>query len=537
MRLIKDFESPENKPVIKEAFKAGSSAGVAEKMYRILSKRVGKNFMFSGYPTEFVNREGKFMGYYATLGSNMLVRINFLLGKSDNVHSIDIFTKNPNKPDKTINLMGFNIVQIIDQIADVFTGDYGKYDESVNGRNDILNEASLKLSDVMIKWIEEEGNDSLPMDISAGRVNVENEFTRFSRYCKDTHGKKPPKHSAAFLWLVSAYSQRNNLRGVEIPSIQVNPGSQEDPINTDTEAEAAYRELLENEHLLKYRILEFYVKQVAEGNKLFRGLYVYGDGGVGKSYLAKKYLEPISKTYYMSGKIKGYTGLANFLFNHRKNEIIVLDDVMTDGDMNNASVAQILKGALDPEPPRRIQVKSAAAAAEGAEFKNGILTINLSEKDYKDYKKNALKEYETIDMTSPEGFEGDDDEKNDFIFDSSIVFLTNYPKIPQALNDRCWSLEMIFSNQQIMDIIEINIAKIRPDNLPEASELFNLITSDEVDPVSTRAVVEFMRNQDASGVVKRKFSIRVFKRLLSLYSATKHTPMWKSFLMMEMGRK
>jgi len=511
---------------VQEAFKAGSSASVAEKMYRILSRKVGKSFVFSSYPTEYSNKEGKFLGYYATMG-NTLVRINFLLQKSDNVHSVDVFGKNPRKPDTTLHLMGFNIVQIIDQIVDYFTGDFFRYDESVSTKSKRLKEA-LKHSELIKMWIENEGNDQLPEDVSKQRVNIETEYQKFTEFCQD-QGRKEPKHSGAFLWLISNYVKTEMGGSFKIPSIEVFSGQVEDPINTDQQASTAYDNILDNEHLLKFKVLEYYVSRVAAGDDTFSGVYVYGDGGIGKSYLAKKYLEPLPETFYMTGKVKGYLGFAKLLYNHRDDEIIVMDDSITKEDMKNSAIENILKAALDPESPRRIIIQSAQESSVST-TRDGV-AISLNENEFKEYTKEILKENtDIVDFTSNEGM----DSTTDFSFNSKMVFLTNYPQVPQALQDRCWALEMIFSNEQVMDIIETNIEKISPNLVPEAHELFDMLGVATLTDEDKREVINFMKTSDASGLTKRKFSIRVYKRLLSLYAATKHTPMWKHFLLMEL---
>ena len=519
MRKIKYLEEETNRQLY-EAFKSGTSAKVAEKMYSILSRRVGKNFIFSSYPAEFSNKEGKFLGYFATLGSNTLVRINFLSGKNEQVHSIDIFYGSDSRtPDLTVNLMGYNIVQVIDQIEEVFTGQFRKWEESVKIRE------AVSMRDAIKNWVESHSNRNIYKDLKSGRVSMDDAFIEFKNYCVSVGSKAPPS-VGAFRGKLSWYG-RTYLQGDSVPSVTVSQGQTETPINTDSQAEAAYNDLFENEHIIKFRVLEFYCKEVARGNKNFLGLYVYGDGGVGKSHLAKVYLEPLPNCEYFTGKVKGYSGLTSLLFKHKDNKILVMDDSITKNDMSNTAIENILKAVLDPEPPRRVQL----AFAESGEsyYKDGV--FYLTEEEMAEHKRLvSLNEVtEVIDMTDSDGM----DVATDFTFNSVIVFLTNYPKVPQALQDRCWTLEMIFSNAQIIDIIKKNIAKIIPDNVPDATELFREVAEEELTEKDKKAVIEFMETQNASGLVKRKISIRVYKRLLSFYLATKHTSMWKKFLMME----
>ena len=61
-----------------------------------------------------------------------------------------------------------------------------------------------------------------------------------------------------------------------------------------------------------------------------------------------------------------------------------------------------------------------------------------------------------------------------------------------------------------------------------------MVVNPEINAFDQKQVIEFMKTQNSQGLVSRKFSIRVFKRLLALYAATKHTPMWKNFLALEL---
>jgi tyrosyl-tRNA synthetase len=140
-----------------------------------------------------------------------------------------------------------------------------------------------------------------------------------------------------------------------------------------------------------------------------------------------------------------------------------------------------------------------------------------------------------VDFNSDEGMPEVPGEWKDFEFESKIIFLSNYPKIPQALKDRCWTLEMIFSNEQIMDIIDRALIKSNPEAQQyDAQELFHQMTVDSADQMDRIAVKKFFIDADAKGLASKQLSFRLFNRLLSLYVSTKHTPKWKTFLMIEM---
>jgi hypothetical protein len=524
---------------LNEAFKAGTSAKVAEKVFSILSRKIGENIFFAPIPTEFSTKNDKYFGYYAILGTSLLLRINFRLGKSDTISSFDIFKKNSRRPEYTIDLLGFNIVQVMGMIADVITGEFFTYAESKKSKSNLKErvtnvDQAIEFLTMVKRRSEREFNSIANM-----RGGDAERF--LTPYYEEAYQfllpRKPFRHIRSFtFWIGKALESM----GVDnnVPSIDVQRGLQETPINTDTEAESTFNEVYENEHILKFTIFEHYCMQIANNNEDFVGIYVYGSGGVGKSHTIKKYIEPLSNSVILSGKVKGYLGFANLLYKHKDDKILVLDDVVTKEDMKNSAIENILKAVLDPEQPRQVTIVSHNESS--ASFDGNELIINLNEEEYKEYMVNQKlnEEEDVIDLTTG----GDSgisraQSRTNFEFKSTIIFLTNYNGVPQALQDRCWTLEMVFTNEQILDLIDRALIGSNPD-APEydVKELFKNLNGNMAENADKVAVKEFLLNQNNAGVLRRTLSFRVFKRLLSLYMATKHTPMWKHFLQIELNQ-
>ncbi len=326
----------------------------------------------------------------------------------------------------------------------------------------------------------------------------------------------------------------------DIPDIRLKSGLKESPIVVDSAAEAEYNEIYENEHLLKFTILEHYCNRIKAGDKDFRSLYLYGQGGSGKSHTVKTILSDAPGYEIFTGKVQGYLGLVRLLHKHKEGKILVIDDSVQHTDLKNPTVEGILKVALDPEPPNRIILSTRSDESSQPKKKlPGAIYIELSEQEKAEFEREfpnsssrlSEEENELVDFESQDGF---DLGWKDFEFKSVIVFITNYSKVPQALKDRCWILEIVLTNAQMLDIIDRALIHSNPeaDEL-DVKTLFKDLNSDHATQIDKINLKAYMLEQDASGLIEKTYSFRLFKRLLSLYMATKHTPLWKTLLALE----
>ena len=105
--------------IIKEAFQSGSSQKIVQKIVTVVNKKVSGQILLSDIGYGYQNQDGKFVGYYGTI-NNDTFRINFKLGSSDSVYSLDWFFSQSGKPDVTVLLNEFSITQIVEALIDEF---------------------------------------------------------------------------------------------------------------------------------------------------------------------------------------------------------------------------------------------------------------------------------------------------------------------------------------------------------------------------------------------------------------------------------
>lgn len=264
--------------------------------------------------------------------------------------------------------------------------------------------------------------------------------------------------------------------------------------------------------------VEAIVKNICIGRSDKRHALIAGDPGIGKTYTVKKviknYLPNGKKLSYESGDIgANLTSLVPFLFYHRDNEIIILDD--NDKVLKkecDTSIKNFLKGILDPDAPNKpvsVRANQLRQYQAGLELlmdeeanlkenytpvKEGVLIEIDEEALYENrfvMKVNGITQLnEMISMqeahdlsnmvrpcTKAEGarlkeslidddFEDQDEEFIDngdedtfgesfprkFVFNSSMVFISNldFKQIDPANLDRCESIEVKLNLDQFM---------------------------------------------------------------------------------------
>ena len=532
---------------VNEAFKAGDSLKVVTKMLSILERKTGEKFTISPYPTGYTNKFGKFLGYYASYASGKkLVRVNFHLTKSDTIVSFDYYSPIESEPTNIISLQGFNIVQVIDQIADVITGEYFRYTDEIKKESILvrkaqsLSEARVAHSTVMPIWIEANFDrlTSLVSSRSVDYVSLNDEYSTFSN---TTYGLRPLASVGSFKSYLS--HSLNKQRGGEdaaanIPTIQVQNGSSENLVTVDPAGEDAYNALVENEHLLKFNLMKAYMEAVKDLNPEFVAVFIYGMGGVGKSHWAKQILVPLPNCVYRKGGVSGYTGLLQVLFDNRySNQILIMDDFLKDSDFKG-QIENILKAALDPEPPRQIFIikKITGTETESVDSTSNERLIVEKTKSGVRFKLTEEDEYDLVDFDDVEaGVDQGDESLFDFEFKGSLVVISNMTKIPQALDDRCWKVEMNFSNDQLLDMISRTFINIAGENSEDAEVIFNFVTRDKSTTEDKSTVHSFMTAEmGGRKTTKRIPTFRLYSRALSLYLALKGNSDWEKYIRMEL---
>lgn len=506
---------------IQENFRAGKTPEMIVKLMDVIGRRARvSGIKVSSVPVHYANKYGTFVGFFVGYNGNETLRFNFeRRGSSDKFHSIDKYIVKKFMPEYTIDLQGFNVVQVVDYVADILSGEYWKYAESVEFSKGRLSER-VTFGTAVSGWLE---NNPPIKDEIGGVVRTKNSskitdvvrkyLPSFEEHLNQIGHRGSSNNYGALRHHLRKYFENENVDASGIPTVEVLPGSAENALAPSSEGQKIYDELMLNQHIYKFQVLKKYCLEIKRGNKNFKSLYIYGDGGIGKSFWVKKILLTHPNAVYKAGHVSGYTGLIEVLYEHREGKILILDDVLTDANMNTPSIGNILKAALDPDPPRVIEVMR--AGQRESHYHMGKFYLN--DEDYKEFKvfeervmqekKKLQEDFDFVDVTTPI------DTPSRFTYDSTTVFITNYKKVPQPIQDRCWFIKMEFTNKQIIDLIEDSLKTAIPDgDIRTLEEMYQEIAPE---PTSVEAL-EILRGMEARNLVKSKLSFRLFNMAVAL---------------------
>lgn len=525
---------------IEEGFRVSKTPEMIVKLMNVIARKAKiSGVIVSPVPDHYSNKYGSFVGFFVRYNREDILRFNFQrTGSSDQFYSIDIYDIKKMIPIKTIDLLGYNVVDVVEYVADVLSGEFETYAEGYDRSNGQrkLSEAITYLQAVTM-WFGENPEievsirnliDSRPTPTKLAE-GLERVRPSFEAFLPRTGVRLSRNAENAFKLNVKKHFENDGANASAIPSIQVIPGVAENLLAATPQQETAYDAFFENEHIIKFKILRVYCQQIAKNNPAFKSIYIYGDGGIGKSYWVDRILTPLPNTKNISGKVTGYTGLVKALYNNREGKIVIFDDVITDTDMKNQNIQVILKAALDPDPPRLITILKASTNESYVE--RGKFYLNEADyAEFSNFKKEKLnEELELTDLTDPIY----QDTPDEFNYNSSTVFITNYKKVPQPVEDRCWILQMEFNNEQILDLIRDSLI----DCLPEAEESILLEAYEAVDrDITLKKAHEFLSGLSQNNMIPRKLSFRVFNRVVAIMSlGFKDDDIMKAAIRIELG--
>lgn len=108
--------------------------------------------------------------------------------------------------------------------------------------------------------------------------------------------------------------------------------------------------------------------------------------------------------------------------------------------------------------------------------------------------------------------ESDDGEIPDtFLFESKMIFISNLEKVPQAVGDRSMTIQLTYTKEQALQLIESKLAHLCPEY-------------PELNMKAKKEIIAAMR--EFAGVVPR-FSFRMFEKCAVLYMSG--SPEWKQW--------
>lgn len=168
----------------------------------------------------------------------------------------------------------------------------------------------------------------------------------------------------------------------------------------------------------QFDTLEQYVRIMTDG--VINSLFVYGAPGVGKTETVKRSLQKFGASFkYVQGGIKDSYSAAKILYENRENKIIVFDDFDTLFKIKGA--VDLLKVALQDHPSRTI------TWADGT----------------KRTKRDSI----------PQEFE----------FTSSVIVISNRPRIDPSLKDRSMIVNISAEKIEILEWIHLHFDTFLPD--------------------------------------------------------------------------
>jgi len=415
--IKKDFNHKKElqKMKIQEAqFKAGSAYVVAEKTANVISRRLNVPIGVSPIPEIFSSKYGKFKGFIGFMGDRA-IRFNFLLSKGDIFHSIDVYDSiEETTPSININLQGYNIVQVINQIVDVLTGEYHRWEESSNWNKDKLEER-VTLLDMTISWLED--NPAYLQQIQNETFSYQNMIPVFLSYIRDKYGSAKSKITIGALQYNIKEALKEGNFGVNagnVPSISVQKGVANEKIALDPDLQTLYNEAVNPPPKQILDEMEEDVRLIAQGSPVKPGLLIYGKPGTGKTQTVERVLkEEGVKPKKFDTPLTGYTGFLNALFQNKSGEVLLFDD--NDSLFKDEQNINMLKKVLDMKPVRHINI-SKPTKVHGTKI--------------------------VID----ENFE----------FDSKIIFISNQTKMQPALLSRLAGVTYAinFSKEEMLELIK-----------------------------------------------------------------------------------
>lgn len=349
--------------IIKEAFKQGSALKVINKLAKVLTNQIHREFNFSPIGIEYINSFGKFIGFYGSVvGNQKLVRLNFSLTNSDTISSIDIYDKPSIKPTTTIDLEEFNIIQIIKIIVEELTGNI-ELEESL--KEESLKAGSYEDRKKMVELWLKDVPDSIQLIMNQPLAKVYS--GTYLKWAGDSDRALFPLYV-----FVQVCKEILFAKGLTNTSFRIRKKGTSERVVTDQALSDKFDDQIANtEWQEKFELLEFYVEQVVD-NKV-QSLIAWGSPGSGKSKTVYDTLNKLGVAYKLfKGGVKNTDELFNILTKYRDGEVLVFDDF--DSAMKGDSV-NVLKSALENTKSREVTWRDKILT-----FTSGIIFISNASK-------------------------------------------------------------------------------------------------------------------------------------------------------------
>lgn len=502
---------------------------------RVLKASYGINSVLSPDVPFSFSRGGKsYVGYYA-FSDKLTIRFEAPANRKNDLTSISVWdtgTSLDAAPRILINLTAGVDLGSASMIADaIANGAPSEPSEHVMEASSSIREATADIIRQFVNEVGDEGGSYSSM------------YRKYMQWAQE-HGER----------IVSDITFTEYLKGIRGKStstattVQVSAGVPDDPASQPIEYDEFEQEILNNSVLYKYAMLAEIVKKIVTWDPLYRNAFIYGVGGVGKTFTVmqtiNEFADP-SKVVVYKGAISGFTGLLQILWQDRAGKVIILDD--NDAILENTNALNLLKGAMENADPRIVSyTRFKKGAPTRASEKRGILidvsrlyervvsVYSLGEKIFEEkvtpaearwYEKasgirvdkhalredfgedDELEDIDDISALDPDidpayGMDPDEAVPDQFQFTSRVIFISNLMNVPQPLMDRCISIGLLLTKQQILDLIEDKIDFIMKKEAPN-------VTLDE-----KKEVLAFMRKYVHR--IGKPLTFRLFMQLVAI---------------------
>jgi hypothetical protein len=472
--------------------------GIIVKMCNILSKRSGMRLMPSPVPIAFESNGKSYEGIEVYIAGHPAkkIRFNILKGDVANIASISYWEHGLSKPTYEIDLQGFSITQVVDEVADVLTGEWFKY-----AKESVKHESAGNAEQRVAAFFT--SDPRIIADLTRTK-NVDATFVKFQRWCRQNNEREI--NASGFRYWANKYLRSTDLPASRsVPAVSVRNAPDEDYVEDAPDEAALFMNgIVNNAMVHKFELLETAIKQICDPMSGVNGAFIYGTGGSGKTRTIMDLIKENGaweRTIFRTGAIQGFTGLVTLLFKNRRGKLVVLDD--NDDILDNKKAINILKGALNMDNPRQItytqsEIKKPATATRRGRGAHAASSGDAEEESVK---------REAIDLNQI-GIDFDNDAGiaqaemiDDFIFTSKMIFISNLTKMPQPLQDRCFEVEMNFSKDDMLKLIRMRM-----------NALFKDVASCTAE--DKEYVYDFMMT--FKGHIKN-LTFRTFKKLVSIY--------------------
>jgi Cdc6-like AAA superfamily ATPase len=426
LKEIRTLDESYKKQLKEAAFRAGMASKMIDKIASILTRKTGFKIGISSIAVPMKIEGRTYDTYFGYVNPNRAFRMNFLVGKSDLLESIDFYDSNTDDyPSTRVDLNGFNIVQVMDQIADYITGEFERYNESVKNKKNSLREDRLTLKDMATQWLSE--NPNYVSDIQSSKFNYEKMTGTFLDYIALTFNSRKGKMTAGALqWNIQAVLADNPSFGVNsksVPAISVSVASSNEVVLPTKELQDLWNSVQNISPKQIMQTLEDDTRRIAQGDKLLPGLLVYGKPGTGKTQTIRRVLkEEGIKPIVIDEKLTAYSRVLWALYEYRTNQIIIIDD--NDSIFDSEDNVNLLKKVLDMKPVRRVEINQPVK----------IFGTN-----------NVVEE--------------------SFDFDSKLIFISNKVQMDSAIKSRLSGVmhEINFTKEEMLELIKENLYNLYSD--------------------------------------------------------------------------